>query len=110
MTCVCHHQVWETRREGPIKPSNTKMSHDGPFQGLSTYAGDFGPKEAPYHLAKPKHAYTPNKAPFEANTTHRSDFVLRETVPAPKAIVRGTNIPTSAGPFEGQSLYAQTFA
>jgi hypothetical protein len=42
-------------------------------------------------------------------TTNRTDFMPREVVPTARVQARGANIPTSAGPFDGSSLYKDTF-
>jgi hypothetical protein len=42
-------------------------------------------------------------------TTHQRDFAPREVAAPVKAVIHATSIPSSAGPFEGKSLYKDTF-
>ncbi len=54
------------QREKPIRPRNTDLSNGMTFAGDSTYKQDFAPKEVPYALVKPKHAFQPSNEPLES--------------------------------------------
>lgn len=66
-------------------------------------------QEAPYELVKPKNAYKPNDAPFDGTTTHRAAFVPMETPAVVRVGARSNNIGTQQHPFEGTSVYKDSF-
>ena len=63
----------------------------------------------PYERVKPKNAFERNTAPFDATTTHRTAFQPKEVKPTERVAAHGTSIPTSAGPFQGASVYHDSF-
>lgn len=91
------HTVWHC-------PPVCSCSHPGTYRLFPAQ-----PDKHPAALL-PARQPSPSLLLCAGQTTHRADFMQREVVAPAKAIVRGCNIPTSAGPFNGQSLYAQSFS
>ncbi|KAL6764815.1 hypothetical protein V8C86DRAFT_3128706 [Haematococcus lacustris] len=70
---------------------------------------DYGPKNVPYLRAHDPYSYEPNKAPFDSTTSHKADYQQRSAVAVVKAKGPGSSLATIQGPFEGVSLYKESF-
>ncbi|GFH11998.1 hypothetical protein HaLaN_07610 [Haematococcus lacustris] len=94
-------QAYQVKRELPLKPASTKLQADGPFVGVPA-----GPSPLLVNLLwdLPAVAAEPS-----GTTSHKADYQQRSAVAVVKAKGPGSSLATIQGPFEGVSLYKESF-
>lgn len=65
---------WQCPRHGPVAIHDEYIRNPIKFEGTSTYASDFTPKQAERAQAPPYSPPPMEKIPFDGTTTYRTDF------------------------------------
>eukprot|EP00798_Chlamydomonas_sp_ICE-L_P012606 gene12606-15832_t len=93
-----------------IRPNNAIEMEKLPFNGESTYAGQYVSKDVPYARVKASNAYVPNGAAFDGTTTSKVAYRDFGMVPTYRGKPQRSTAFDSKNPFEGQSTYNANYA